>query len=320
MVSIRRVDVPPPGPGSNAGLGRDLHAGDHDTPFGGSRLIVTDDGQRGVWSSWGPAGDLTGHPSRAAAESVQIHAHRRNVGDQPAPNVITRIAVAVPIRPPARPAPPARSIDQVAADYEHALHRLPGRAQARKRAGAHYTPAELVETLIDEALQPLIDEAVDQPTVVDRITALAAITVCDPACGSGAFPAAAARRIGCALAVEDTGVLDPTDDQLRLAVRAVVARNIHGVDLSAMAVELCKAALWLEGFHLDLPLPHLGDKIRRGNALLGATPALLAAGIPDAAYTTLDGDDPKVVAELRRRNAAERDRTPTSQPAQEALF
>ena len=51
----------------------------------------------------------------------------------------------------------------------------------------------------------------------------------------------------------------------------------------------------------------LDQNIRVGNSLLGTTPALLADGLPDAAFTPIDGDDRKVAAALQE---AERQRAP----------
>ncbi|MHB0929215.1 MAG: Eco57I restriction-modification methylase domain-containing protein, partial [Candidatus Nanopelagicales bacterium] len=73
-----------------------------------------------------------------------------------------------------------------------------------------------------------------------------------------------------------------------------------------MAVELCKVSLWMEALEPGRPLSFLDHRILCGNSLLGATPALLAAGVPDEAFKPLEGDDKKVVSELRKRNKKER--------------
>jgi hypothetical protein len=73
-----------------------------------------------------------------------------------------------------------------------------------------------------------------------------------------------------------------------------------------MAVELAKVSLWLEGLEPGRPLAFLDANLRPGNALLGTTPALLAAGVPEAALKPLAGDDRKVAALLARRNRSER--------------
>jgi hypothetical protein len=50
------------------------------------------------------------------------------------------------------------------------------------------------------------------------------------------------------------------------------------------------------------PLGFLDHRIVRGNALIGATPELLDAGVPDDAFKPLTGDDKTVVASLKRHN------------------
>ncbi|MCB0993048.1 MAG: hypothetical protein KDB16_18870, partial [Acidimicrobiales bacterium] len=73
-----------------------------------------------------------------------------------------------------------------------------------------------------------------------------------------------------------------------------------------MAVELCKVSLWMEAMEPGRPLSFLEHRIVAGNGLLGATPELLANGVPDEAFKPLTGDDKAVVTSLRKRNSAER--------------
>jgi hypothetical protein len=176
----------------------------------------------------------------------------------------------------------------------------------RKKTGAYYTPTTLVEQLLDTTLEPLLDEACAAHTPAERIRNLKEITVCDPACGSGTFLIGAARRIAKRIAIEVTDELEPGTEAVRTALRTVVSRCLHGVDVDELAVELTRVALWLEAVERGKPLGYLDASIRVGNSLLGATPALLKAGIPDPAFGPLEGDDRTVVAALRRQNAAER--------------
>ena len=81
----------------------------------------------------------------------------------------------------------------------------------RKESGSYYTPTSLVECLLDSALDPLLDEACAHGTPEERVSALLDITVCDPACGSGHFLVAAARRIAKRIAAEETGESEPPD-------------------------------------------------------------------------------------------------------------
>ncbi|MEV6055232.1 DNA methyltransferase [Streptomyces sp. NPDC052107] len=188
---------------------------------------------------------------------------------------------------------------------------------ARKTTGSYYTPSSLIECLLDSALDPVIDDAVKRgeiratrsgqpdpgPAIVEELLSL---TVCDPACGSGHFLVAAARRIAKRVAAVREQNPEPTIDAVRHALHEVVARCIYGVDLNPMAVELAKVSLWLEALEPGKPLGFLDAHIKHGNALIGATPALLAKGIPDDAFKPIESDDKKIAAAVRKRNAAER--------------
>jgi hypothetical protein len=177
----------------------------------------------------------------------------------------------------------------------------------RKESGAYYTPTSLVECLLDSALDPLLDEACANGAVEERVSALLDITVCDPACGSGHFLVAAARRIAKRIAAEETGESEPPDAVVRAALRRVVGRCIYGVDVNPMAAELAKVSLWIEALEPGKPLSYLDRSIRVGNSLLGVTPALLAEGLPDVAFAPIEGDDRKVASALRKQNASERE-------------
>ena len=186
----------------------------------------------------------------------------------------------------------------------YTLDALPG--NERKESGSYYTPTSLVECLLDSALDPLLDEACNHGTAEERVSALLDITVCDPACGSGHFLVAAARRIAKRIAAEETGESEPPDTIIRAALRRVVGRCIYGVDINPMAAELAKVSLWVEALDPGRPLSYLDQNIRVGNSLLGVTPALLAEGLPDAAFTPIEGDDRKVATALKKQNASER--------------
>jgi hypothetical protein len=178
----------------------------------------------------------------------------------------------------------------------------------RKTSGSYYTPTALIDLVLDEALDPVLDDAEKSAaTAAETEAALLAVTVCDPACGSGHFLVAAARRIAQRLAVARTGEVDPTPTDLQSALYDVVGRCIYGIDINPLAADLAKVSLWLESAQAGKPLTFLDAHIKVGNALLGATPALIAAGIPDTAYAPIEGDDKKAAAGLKKRNRAERE-------------
>lgn len=192
------------------------------------------------------------------------------------------------------------------ASVEFRLEEIAG--NERKTTGSYYTPSSLISSLLDTALDPLLDRAIKDAvdhTAAER--ALLDLTVCDPACGSGHFLVAAARRIAKRLAEIRTGDPEPAPTAVRTALRDVIGHCIYGVDLNDLAAELAKVSLWLEALEPGKPLSFLDAKIRVGNALLGTTPALLAAGIPDDAFAQLTGDDRKHTADLKKRNKRERE-------------
>jgi len=138
---------------------------------------------------------------------------------------------------------------------------------------------------------------------------LLSLRVCDPACGSGHFLVAAAHRIAKRLAQVRTGDEEPSPEAIRTALRDVIGHCIYGVDLNPMAVELCKVSLWIEALEPGKPLSFLDHHIQCGNSLLGATPALMAKGIPDEAFNPIEGDDKKYCAEYKKQNRKERAHT-----------
>lgn len=173
---------------------------------------------------------------------------------------------------------------------------------ARKTSGSYYTPDSLVQELIQSALLPVIDQRLKANPAQPR-AALLSIKVCDPACGSGHFLLAAARRLAARLAELDAQGDQYTEEQYRHALREVVLHCIHGVDLNPMAIELCKTALWLEALEPGKPLGFLDAHIQCGNALIGVfDPAVLEVGIPDDAYKALTGDSKAIVSEAKKRN------------------
>lgn len=173
----------------------------------------------------------------------------------------------------------------------------------RKKSGSYYTPSALIALVLDETLDPLIAEAVNSP---DPQQALLELTVIDPACGSGHFVVAAARRIATALATVRTGETEPSPAELRAATADVIERCVYGVDLNDLAIEITKVALWLEAFDPDRPSPFLDAHFRVGNTLLGTTPELLRHNIPDAAFVVLGDDGPDWTKKLKARNKTER--------------
>ncbi|MFU3249721.1 Eco57I restriction-modification methylase domain-containing protein [Pseudomonas paraeruginosa] len=179
---------------------------------------------------------------------------------------------------------------------------------ARKLTGSYYTPDSLVQELIKSTLDPVIEQRLAD-SAANPTEALLAIRVIDPACGSGHFLLAAARRLAEKLAqlrsleVGQEGAIRPQD--YRHALREVVARCIFGVDRNPMAIELARMALWLEGYEEGRPLSFLDHHLQVGDALLGLTDLhVLEKGIAKDAFKPLSGDDRDICKDLAKTNAA----------------
>ena len=97
----------------------------------------------------------------------------------------------------------------------------------RRALGLHVTPRWLAEQLVDRALSPV------EPAGPDELGALASrdgsLTVCDPACGGGAFLLAAARHLHAAGHER----------------RHVVRRLLWGADVDPVGLATAEAALYL---------------------------------------------------------------------------
>lgn len=187
----------------------------------------------------------------------------------------------------------------------------------RKTTGSYYTPSSLIECLLDSTLDPVIrdavkrgEEAASKSGAADPadsiVEELLSLTVCDPACGSGHFLVAAARRVAKQVAAVRERNPEPTLDAVRHALHEVVAWCIYGVDLNPMAVELAKVSLWLEALEPGKPLGFLDAHVKHGNGLIGATPKLLRNGIPNDAFIATEGDDKKHAKALEKINQQER--------------
>ncbi len=104
---------------------------------------------------------------------------------------------------------------------------------------------------------------------------LAAITICDPAVGSGAFPVGMMTEIVRARSALTPYFNDVHDRTPYHFKRHAIQNCLYGVDIDPGAVEIAKLRLWLslvvdeEDVKQIKPLPNLFYKIVTGNSLLG---------------------------------------------------
>ena len=136
----------------------------------------------------------------------------------------------------------------------------------RKELGAYYTPPDVVDALLALALDPmLVARAAEGPGAV------ASLRVIDPACGTGNFLVAAARRIADVLV--ELGFSAP--DAAAAAVRCV-----RGIEIDPRTATVCRANL------RDLCTASTGRQIRRGDALLDPSLA------PEGRFDLVVGNPP----------------------------
>jgi tRNA G10 N-methylase Trm11 len=155
----------------------------------------------------------------------------------------------------------------------------------RKRDGVYYTPEWVVERIVDETLGPRLTEIKrecgwpdsGEPSLatIDAYSArLKALTVLDPACGSGAFLITALRYLvdewhqvqGLRRQVTRRPTASEDDAEL---IAEILKANLYGVDINAASVEIAQLALWLHTARGNKPLSSLQENIREGNSLIG---------------------------------------------------
>ncbi len=176
----------------------------------------------------------------------------------------------------------------------------------RKTTGSYYTPDSLVQCLLDSALEPVMADAIKGKKDKEAVEAILNLKVCDPAVGSGHFLIAAAHRMAKKVAALRTEEEEPAPVAIRVALRDVIGHCLYGVDINPMAAELCRVSLWMEALVPGKPLTFLDHHIQVGNSLLGATPELIAKGVPDDAFSAIEGDDKKACSALKKRNKEEK--------------
>lgn len=127
---------------------------------------------------------------------------------------------------------------------------------ARRRAGIYYTPAPVVDSILDATLAPLLAAAGAAP---DPLAAIRSIRVLDPACGAGYFLVAAAQRIATALAASGS----PT-----AGCWAAACECVYGVDSDPIALDLTAYGLYLAGPQPEAPdNPHSTLRTSTGGAV-----------------------------------------------------
>ncbi|TDE04218.1 Eco57I restriction-modification methylase domain-containing protein [Flavobacterium sandaracinum] len=164
----------------------------------------------------------------------------------------------------------------------------------RKKDGVFYTPKYITKYIVDNTIGKLCTEKKQELGIIDeeyakgrknRQTAtivkldqqlkdyrewLLELTICDPACGSGAFLNQALDFL-----IREHAYLDELNKQLFGGFfvfpdieNQILEHNIYGVDLNEESIEIAKLSLWLRTAQPKRKLTSLNNNIKCGNSLI----------------------------------------------------
>ena len=146
------------------------------------------------------------------------------------------------------------------------IYRLAGRE--REKSASYYTPEVLTKCLVKYALKELLEGK-----TADEILEL---TICEPAMGSAAFLNEAINQLAEAYISrkeKETGEIigyEKRFNELQRVKMYIADRNVYGIDLNPVAVELAEVSLWLNTIYEGGFVPWFGTQLVNGNSLIGA--------------------------------------------------
>ncbi len=162
----------------------------------------------------------------------------------------------------------------------------------RKKDGVFYTPKYITKYIVDNTVGKLCEEKKNEIGIGDfdfdsiqatksqkkkhleKITAyrqwLLQLTICDPACGSGAFLNQALDFLIAEHRYLDELQANLFGDSLVLSdvETHILENNLYGVDLNEESVEIAKLSLWLRTAQRGRKLNSLNNNIKCGNSLI----------------------------------------------------
>ena len=137
------------------------------------------------------------------------------------------------------------------------IYRLAGRE--REKSASYYTPEVLTKCLVKYALKELLEgKTADQ--ILD-------LTICEPAMGSAAFLNEAINQLAetyISRKEQETGKIIRYEDrfnELQKVKMHIADRNVYGIDLNPVAVELAEVSLWLNTIYEGGFVPWFGTQL-----------------------------------------------------------
>jgi hypothetical protein len=129
----------------------------------------------------------------------------------------------------------------------------------RKKDGIFYTPKEITRYIIENTIGKTLQEwKSESKTTKEYVEKLKQITICDPACGSGAFLVEVFQFLK--EKWQETGVDFKEEDILK--------NNIYGVDINIGSIGITKLSLWLQSVSKNSPLISLENTIKIGDSVI----------------------------------------------------
>jgi len=164
----------------------------------------------------------------------------------------------------------------------------------RKKDGVFYTPKYITKYIVENTVGKLCEEKKTEFSIIDEDYAkgrrnrkketiikldenlkayrnwLLNITICDPACGSGAFLNQALEFL-----INEHAYIDELQAQLfggslvfQDVSNHILENNIFGVDINDESVDIAKLSLWLRTAQRGRKLTSLNNNIKCGNSLI----------------------------------------------------
>ena len=169
----------------------------------------------------------------------------------------------------------------------------PQTTSKRKKDGVFYTPQYITKYIVENTVGKLcrekkaelgIDDSeyfadkkrqvATKKALIEKLDAyrdwLLQISICDPACGSGAFLNAALNFL-----IAEHKLIDEMQAKVEGAAivfpnveNSILENNLYGVDINEESVEIAKLSLWLRTAKPHRKLNSLNDNIKCGNSLI----------------------------------------------------